>query len=152
MPSAGVTVRGLVDLKLDLAKLARFFPIPSYKKAQVGQMFAGNIKARTLKGVDAHGNPFTPYSDDYAEYRRAKGRKVRPVNLFFKGHMLAAIGVDSSQANVLRLFFRTPLEGLKAHGHTFGSTKTGLPQRDFFAITQKDLEAATTFLTKDFKL
>jgi hypothetical protein len=49
-----------------------------------------DIVTRTTEGRDAEGSAFDPYSDQYLEYRRKKGRSDN-VNLQFTGQMLASI-------------------------------------------------------------
>jgi hypothetical protein len=61
--------------------------------------------------------------------------------------MSAAMAV-TVRPNYLKLYFRTPREGLKAHGHTYGNRRTGLPKRDFFALSKADLDFAVKFLEK----
>ena len=107
--------------------------------SQVGAYVMLQIKTRTLAGKDVSGNAFVPYSSDYAFFRDETGHDTSNVNLFFRGHMLAAMDANADDTSV-EIYFNDAQQAAKAHGHNYGSAKTGLPQREFFALSEDDVE------------
>ena len=93
------------------------------------------IQERTLKGKDADGNRFRPYSRRTIESRQEKGRQTSFVDLFDSGKMLGAITFIST-ASKGQIFFRRQAENRKAFFHDTGTGK--LPRRPFFAIGRKE--------------
>ncbi len=98
------------------------------------------IKARTMEGKDAQGRSFVPYSDDYKFFRAEAGHPVNKPNLFFRGHMLASMDVKTVGDDTAIIYFADTEQAAKAHGHNFGCSKTGLPQREFFALSAEDIK------------
>lgn len=103
------------------------------------------IKVRTAEGKDFEGNPFVPYSDTYKEMRAAKGLPVDKVDLFDRGHMMAAMTWELVGYNNVRIYFSATLEAAKAHGHHFGVSPhkwghatVSTPARPFFEISDED--------------
>lgn len=104
--------------------------------SDIADFVSGYMKARTLKGIDRDLEPFRPYSPGYARYRASRGRQINHVDLFFLGHMQAAIGarVDSDTEATVGLF--SAIEGKKAIVHQLGIGH--MPQREFFGIGRDD--------------
>lgn len=114
---------------------------------ELGEYAMFRVKARTMQGKDASNQPFKPYSKDYAFFRESKGHQTSPVNLFFRGHMLAAMDVDADDTNAT-IFFNDQQQAAKAHGHHHGSAKTGLPERAFFALSDDDVDQLKQIITE----
>lgn len=113
--------------------------------ARLGALAQFRIKERTGKGIDVHGRPFAPYSDEWGEARREKGRQTSRPDLNFSGRMWG--GLDQSAAEgTVELFF-TGFDATKAHGHNYGVRQNAFfgptPQREFFGLNDKDEEALT---------
>lgn len=146
-----VTVTGVNVIEKDLKALSEYMPIPKKHLNALAELWKDAIKQRTLKGEDADGNKFEPYSSVYRLRRAKAGRSTNPVNLFWRGHMLAAM-THRAEENYIRVYFRTVKEGLKAHGHHYGSAKTGLPSRPFFSLNDDDIAEAVAYLEKNYGL
>lgn len=129
-----------------LQGVEKFMPLAKQDRNALAEIFKDRIKIRTLKGVDSNDNPFTPYSQRYSSFRVKTGRGLTP-NLFFKGHMLAAM-THSSNKKAIRLTFRTAKEALKAHGHHNGNPKSNVPARAFFDLNDSDIEAGINYLER----
>ncbi len=136
---------GITEIQHQLRNLRRFMPISSQNLGKMALIWEEGIKRRTLLGRDSENKAFERYSPQYASFRSKTGHITQPVNLFYRGHMLAAM-THATSKNKIRIYFRTAKEGLKAHGHHFGSSKTGLPARPFFDLNEDDLERAVDFL------
>ena len=146
-----IEVKGAEAAQASLDAVARFMPLNSRTLGQVAELWKTAIKRRTEDGKDAYENDFVPYSKSYGKFRSETGRPTAKVVLLYKGQMLAAMtqSVNVSSQTV-RLYFRGAKQGLKAHGHTFGSKKTGLPQREFFALNKGDIDTATNFILRSY--
>lgn len=121
------------------------------------------IVSRTLRGVDVDENPFKPYSERYRRFRqnpKIRGKKyenisarpVSKVDLFFTGRMQGALTHAIEDNETVRLFFDDAGDpdnkpSLRAHGHHFGSKI--LPQRKFFSLNEKELDAIAKEIEED---
>lgn len=147
-----IEVKGAEAAQASLDAVARFMPLNSRTLGQVAELWKKAIKKRTELGKDAYDKDFVPYSKSYAKFRAKTERVTKTVNLMYQGRMLAAMthSVDVT-SQTMRLYFRAPaIEGLKAHGHSFGSKKTGLPQREFFALNKDDIDIASNFILSKY--
>lgn len=113
-------------------------------KERIGQFLIDRIKSRTSQGVDINGNAFVGYSKAYQssdEFLAA--RKSGGVNMKLSGDMLGSIDILEIKGNSIKIGFADREEELKAHGHmTGGGKNNSLPVREFFGITDRDLEEA----------
>jgi hypothetical protein len=65
---------------------------------QLGLIVRENIIARTVQGQDADGNPFAPYSPEYAKRKRA-ALGTSAVNLQASGNMLNHIQIIETETS-----------------------------------------------------
>ena len=79
------------------------------KTAQTGISI---ILDRTEAGKDIKGNPFKPYAEKYAAFRKKKGRQTRP-DLDFTGKMTGSITSKASNTKA-EIFFARATETEKA--------------------------------------
>ena len=96
-----------IDPEKVLAKLKRLnkgLGSTSILMGEIGEFLVGSILQRTSEGIDAEGNAFDPYSDSYAEVRRAVGLPTDKVDLFFTGQMLAGLTYETARDQI-KLFF-----------------------------------------------
>lgn len=142
-----IKVIGERTVQEQLDDIADFLPLPKRALSNVAELWKEAIKRRTLDGVDASEATFVSYSPKYAAFRKKTGRTSGRVNLFYKGQMLAAMTHKTSK-NLIRIYFRSAREALKAHGHTFGSKN--LPQREFFALNSNDLDRALDYIVRNY--
>lgn len=80
------------------------------------------ILLRTKRGLDVDHRTFTPYTEQYAEFREKKGRSASTVDLAFTGHMQQAITVVRTGDDVT-LEFMNAHESIKASAHNSGVDK-----------------------------
>lgn len=95
------------------------------------------IVRRTKGGKDEDSTSFRPYSPGYAEYRKSKGRREKPVDLTFTGQMLNSIQTRARRAgNKIEgiIFFASAREAAKARANE----RRG---RKFFALSPKQVDA-----------
>ena len=97
------------------------------------QMF--KIKQRTAAGKDFNETIFRKYAEAYAAFRRSKGRTTEKVNLFFFGHMFAAMTYKIVDSTKSKIYFLSKKEEDKALKHNEG---IGVPRRRFFAVSDTD--------------
>ena len=125
-----------------------------------------NIKDRTLEGKDKNRRPFAGYSttpgyfklkgksrffsDGYSGFKRARGGKFATgkVNLFDGGDMFKSMQHQVRTSDTAEIIFTRSPQALKASGHHHGSTKTGLPKRQFFSLGREGEEQAAKLLKK----
>ena len=72
----------------------------------VGQLIRQRILDRTARGVDAEGQPFAPYSEDYAKTKREALGSSGAVDLTVSGEMLRAITIEATDKSVRLSFAR----------------------------------------------
>ena len=108
---------------------------------RTAEFLLGRIRNRTQKGKDADGIPFRPYTSQYKEFRREKGRQVRFPDLNFSGQMLSGM-VQRSNSKQAVLFFQK-FQNIKAVGNQ--------KKRPFFLIGDKETKTLINFFAKEFK-
>jgi hypothetical protein len=69
---------------------------------EIGLLAREQILARTLSGMDADGAAFAPYSEGYAERKRAQ-LGTSAVNLQVSGNMLNHLGIVKVEADSVTL-------------------------------------------------
>ena len=68
-----------VTIKFDKPRwLKGFAPVPDTVWHQIGQFALVRITDLTLAGLDYQGDPFKPYSPEYAKYREKHGHPYGP--------------------------------------------------------------------------
>lgn len=108
-----------IDLRGALTRLKSLQTSPNdmkkaLKVAALGQV--REVKTRTKKGIGLKGL-FKPYSSEYSEYKRSKGRSSNTPNLLLSGRMLADIGVVKSTPFESIISFHKKTERDKAEGN-----------------------------------
>ena len=85
-----------LEVKIDMPKLDLILPDEKFwKAAAIGT--ATDIRKRTeTQGLDVKGKEFKPYSKDYREYRKQRGRSDKP-NLSFSARMLGSMRASSTK-------------------------------------------------------
>lgn len=91
------------------------------------------IKFRTERGKDMYGDPFAPYSEEWAETREEMGRQTDHVDLVFNGHMIAAMTPATALGTAV-VGWTSRHEAMKAMAHHRGLGD--LPERPWFGIAE----------------
>ena len=137
-----LTVKTTTNLARLFGSVVRRLANPALM-ARIGNVLTFRIKDRTARGIDAHGQAFEPYSEDWADERAKRGRQTGHVDLNFSGAMWAGLHEDHTEDTV-ELFFQG-FEATKAHGLNYGVRKNAfwgeVPQREFFAFNEHDENA-----------
>jgi len=114
----------------------------------VGREIIRTIRARTEKGKDKNGSPFTGYSQEYKDSLefRVAGKNESLVNLRLTGEMMSGMEVlwANPASGSVAIGFRDSGDRGKAHGHITGANGK-LPIRDFLGISKDEL---ATILSK----
>jgi len=113
---------------------------------RLGNLQRFRMKDRTAKGVDINNQPFTPYSESYADKRREAGFQIGKVDLNRSGRMWASLSQEAHDESVEIFFAGEP--AARAHGHNFG-VPGRLPQREFFGISDDDRTAIIDEILKN---
>lgn len=121
-------------------KMKRAIPIALNKS---GNKVRELIIDRTSQGVGLSGR-FKRYSNEYADYRKDKGRGLTP-DLNFSGRMLSNMDVEKSGTNKVLVNFKRKEEAIKA--------KQNQKSRPFFGVRPQEkkfvAEAFARQLRKD---
>lgn len=130
-----ITILGLpgIQMKLDLLEANLF---SKALMTEIGLFAMTRIKTRTLKGDDANGIMFKPYSDDYAAFRQEKGLPIDIVDLTLTGSMLSSMSLNADQKQVKLFFLNT-----KDPSGTSNPKKAFFlhQDREFFALSEEDV-------------
>jgi hypothetical protein len=122
-----IKFRNLKPIRRALDKFSKRVDRKSGLLDKIGTTVIAFIRKRTLMGVDAKGSAFKPYSLNYAEQRRKKGRPTGTVTLSFFGRMLSALTHRILNRNTVRIAFSRTEEGEKAYyQHEKGREFVGL--------------------------
>lgn len=118
-------------------------------KDQIKQAFLDKILERAESGRDVDGKRFKKYSKSYIDSDdfKAFGKDPGKVNLRLTGDMLELMDVVNETKNTFTIGWDDSEEGTKAHGHITG--KGNLPRRDFFGLTNKDIESIKSEFKSD---
>ncbi len=131
-----VQIRGLEGLRKKLKQIDDGI----FSKAlmtEIGLFAQTSIKTRTLQGEDANNAMFTPYTPEYAVFRKLKGHPVNKVDLTFEGDMLASMTFDADSDQVDIFFLNTEdKKGIKNPVKAFFLNK----KRNFFALSEDDIK------------
>lgn len=129
-----------VELRVNLSEVfdVAFPPIERLKQ-RIGQELIDIIEQRTLSGKSRSGKPFKKYSNEYSSSLpfRAFGKSKGRVNMKLEGDMLGSMDIKSSNGDEIVLGWQDDTNNKKAFNHVTGDT---VPRRDFFWITQKELD------------
>lgn len=135
-----------VNVKKPMIKIA----VPEDPKfwGAVGIQVARKVRERTESGLDVDRKRFKPYSREYREYRKEKGRSSK-VNLTFTGRMLGAVASGVRATKRGAKIIMSGRQGAKA----WGNTRRG---RDWFGLDTKTkkqtLESVIKWMTRKNKL
>jgi len=99
------------------------------------------IKQRTAKGINADGNSFPPYTQDYKTFRQNAGRQVQFADLNFSGQMLSNI-TQKSEPSFAIIYFANKFQNVKALGNQ--------KKRKFFAIGDREQQPIINVFMKEF--
>lgn len=113
---------------------------PELRQA-LGQAIIDRIEKRTKeKSKDINEKAFKKYSKAYqnSDDFKASG-KTSKVNMSLTGDMLADVDILRDTSKEIVIGFTDPEESAKAHGHVTGGGN--LPRRDFFGLSQRDVNA-----------
>ena len=148
MEIRGLEVRkGLVYQEIDLREV---FGVDVSKHSALKEKFAqaciDAITTRCKKGLDFRGSRLPSYSDSYAESDvfQAYGKSKNNPNETLRGDMLASLDVLNNFGNKIQIGWNDEENAEKARGHITGyeghPTIKGAPKREFFGLTQAQLE------------
>lgn len=98
-----IAIRGLDRLIRRFDRAQRYF-LTKDLMSDVANFLIAKIQMRTASGVDASGNPFTPYSAGWALFRQKTGHPTDKVNLFFNGTMMSSMTFSATKDSA-RIFF-----------------------------------------------
>lgn len=120
--------------------------IPYHILRRVGETLERRIRERTAEGIDAEGEPFEPYSKDYAKKRLKEGKPTNIVTLQYTGEMLRNLrsSVNTTKQEVV-LHFPDPQQALKAAAHNEESARV---LRRFFALNEEDMVTARDIIAE----
>ncbi len=107
---------------------------------RTAEFLLGLIRKRTQKGKDVDGKSFRPYTPEYKEFRRQKGRQVQFPDLNFSGQMLSNMTQKASPKQAI-LFFANKFQNVKAVGNQ--------KKRPFFLIGNKEQKTLINFFNKE---
>ncbi len=138
MSKVTVTLDGVEEAQAALNHIkGGLSPFPDEYKKKIAETIRQLIYQRTLSGRDRYGQPFAPYSPFWSATKGAMGSTK--VNLYFTGHMFGNMQekIDNDDAVI---YFADDFAAKKAAGHIEG--KGRLPVRDFFFLTEEEVQAA----------
>lgn len=138
--------------KFDLA-LSRILAAMEPKKIleNVGQKIHQRILVQTAQGKGPNGEAFKPYAYSYRLMREKAGRPTGWRDLYFSGRMMVSLQHQMIGFSESHLYFNRGEEGLKAHGHHFGSSKTRLPATGFMGVSEKEVNKMLMSVLKKIK-
>lgn len=120
----------MIDLKINKKQLKLDIDLPGKQFWDAVTLdIARTIRKRTESGYDVNGKRFKPYNKEYLQYRREKGRSLKP-NLTFTGRMLGSI-----RAQGYKRGGRVTLSGEEGY-KAWINEKMG---REFFDISQPQI-------------
>jgi len=99
------------------------------------------ILDRNKKGEGLKGR-FTPYSKEYAKYRRANNFQTSRVDLNVTGDMWAAMKVSKNTSREAVISFTSREEAKKAHGNH--------KIRPWFGLTRKERDSVRLVFKREF--
>lgn len=116
---------------------------------EIGEYIRFKIQSRTAEGKDYKGNDFIPYSPSYKLFRIKHGHPVNIVNLFFYGTMMSSMTITSSKNEAQLYFLNTqgPKDKARSPEKAFYLNK----KREFFAISQDDVEGIKNIMEKYYR-
>lgn len=91
-----------VTISRNFTSLADLKLVTAADMREIGLLARERIVRRTLRGVDAHGAAFAPYSDGYAKQKAQLGGAA-VVNLQLSGNMLSHLQIVQVSENSVTL-------------------------------------------------
>lgn len=124
-------------------------------KERFAQACIDAVVTRCKKGLDFRGRPLPPYSEAYKESDVFKAyNKSSTPNEKLKGDMLASLDVLKNSGNKISIGWNDD-NAEKARGHITGYEGhpiiKGAPKREFFGLTQAQLEGISLQFDDDIK-
>jgi hypothetical protein len=139
----------MITIESNALQVAKNFERQVYEQPNIVKTALGRtaeflmflIKQRTLKGQNADGNSFPPYTQAYKTFRQKAGRQTQYPDLNFSGQMLSSI-TQKSQPTQSIIYFASKFQNVKALGN---QTK-----RKFFVIGQKEQQPIMNVFMKEY--
>jgi hypothetical protein len=163
----------LDDLAGDLGRLGAAFHSQKLLN-RLGLGAIRRVKDRTRRGLDVHGNPFQPYSDEYRQLKLDAGLKTpdpaRTVTLSWGVRRLKRTSKDepgaieaswtdtmldylghlvSPDLDAVEVFFTNPRKEKLARFHSIDGAGRSKIIREFFALSGDDLDALAGLVEGD---
>jgi hypothetical protein len=92
-----------INVSRNFGSLEEFITVAAEDMREIGLMTRERIVRRTLRGIDARGVPFAPYSPDYFATKAKELGSAWPVNLQVSGNMLNHLQVVEVAENRVTL-------------------------------------------------
>ncbi len=89
------------------------------------------LRRTTEQGLDYKDYPFYPYSKKYGRKRVDSGRNLAPVDLTFRGLMIASLTGGVEGNDTIRLYFKNADDGRIANYHNSLEPRKKMPFRRF---------------------
>ncbi len=126
-------IKGIIG-KVNALEKTLFAPL---MMNEIGLYLLTRIKERTLAGQDVNGIAFDPYSSSYKKWRKKKGYKTSPVDLFLSGSMLSAMTHTATSTSAELFFMNTSDDqDTKNPDKAFWNNE----DREFFALSPDDIK------------
>lgn len=115
--------------------------------SELGEAAVKMIRERTAGGIDVDGRPFQPYSGGWKKERRKHGKASAPVDLNFKGNMLASMkaSVNTTGCEVA-VSFENGKEAEKANFHNVSGAGSSRVRRQFLGLTNREVDSLEELL------
>jgi hypothetical protein len=115
--------------------------------SELGEAVVKIIRERTAGGIDVEGRAFQPYSEGWEKERRKRGKAKAPVDLNFKGNMLASLkaNVNTTGCEVV-VSFENAKEAEKANFHNVSGAGSSRVRRQFLGLTNREVDSLEEFL------
>jgi phage gpG-like protein len=148
-----VVTEGEVSQTIDLEKyIGRVARIAEIKETFI-QSVIDQIVKRTESAKDVDGRPFKKYSDYYKNSLAYKVYgKTGTVNMQLTGDMLGSLDTIDEHGSQVTIGITGDENIMKAFAHVMGregDSSINMPRRDFFGVTEKELQAIADQLKPD---
>ena len=148
MIKADVKINGLAVIKFN-RKLRQVLPRLVKKQLKRSSFFAlGEIKKRTLSGLDFRRRRFHPYAPSTG---RGRKENIGTVDLKDTGQMLGSMNFNSKGNFRTQLGFRNNDANRKAFYHDVAGAGKSKIRREFFSIDRQTEEKLTTIFSREIE-
>lgn len=105
---------GLSDLVKDLEEVQKQFEYGEFLQ-RLAFLLNSSIQRRVQdKGVGSDGRKLSPYSKQYANYKKSTGRQTKYRDLTYTGNMWQSLTATKLGSDAARMFFGSAAEAKKA--------------------------------------